>query len=84
MPKGRNYHEQCVIYQYIYIYSCYKCTARTYSYEDPHSEEELKCNECPNNLVCMGGNVSWPLSGYWRNSPTTTFILECQNKKACL
>ena len=53
-----------------------------YQYEDPG--EAAKCVECPKELICAGRNITWPRAGYWRNSPTTTYVPQCFQQDACL
>ena len=42
---------------------CVECTKGNYQYEDPLTEG-VKCEECPKELYCAGGNITWPRAGY--------------------
>ena len=84
MREGRgNCFQRVYIYIYIYIYiRCVECISGFYQYKSP--ERGVKCLECPKELYCSGVNITWPRAGYWRNSPTTTFIPKCFQEEACL
>ena len=61
---------------------CIPCGSGTYSLEDPYTAKT--CNDCPDNMSCLGGRIYFPNKGFWRISATSDNIVQCYNNEACL
>lgn len=60
---------------------CFKCSFGRYSF-DPSKK---KCDECPGNVLCKGGNSFILNQGFWRSSDLSLEIHECAPfKQSCL
>lgn len=62
--------------------SCTPCSSGTYSLGDPYQTNA--CNECPDDMTCLGGDIYFPVEGYWRISETSDNVVQCFNNEACL
>ena len=61
--------------------SCLKCSFGRYSF-DPLDD---KCQECPANAQCTGGDSIIVKEGYWRSSTSSIQIHQCYpNQDSCL
>jgi len=67
-------------------HTCFECLPGTYLFEDPMSGSDAskKCNNCPDNAYCKGGQYISPFAGYWRFTDQTALILECPTSEACM
>lgn len=60
-------------------YKCIQCSDGFFTLSD----NQLQCQECPENAVCSDGyNIALD-QGYWRNDTDSILIYECYNKGAC-
>ena len=65
-------------------HSCFQCLKGTYLFDDPMAVgASKKCNICPDNAYCQGGADISPWSGYWRNSNTSSLIVQCPTSESC-
>ena len=65
--------------------TCETCPQGTYSLEDPKKVGLLTCSKCDESkAICLGANKIAPLPGFWRYNTSSTNIIECPNKDACL
>ena len=67
-------------------FSCKKCPPYSFSLEDPMDINYFnqKCKYCPQHAECPGGDYIIPEAGYWRLDKTTTYIIPCLLKTACI
>lgn len=67
-------------------FSCFKCIKGSYSLIDPMVLEVKyqRCNSCPNNADCFGGNIIAPYPGFYRKSNMSRNVMACINAGACL
>jgi len=62
--------------------SCSSCPAGSYTIHNP--DTATFCNECPENLECIGGNKVGPKAGYWMYSLEALTTVKCPYSPACL
>lgn len=62
--------------------SCLPCKVKQFFYNA--QIEPGSCNECNDNAVCYGMNITTPRPKYWRANSTSENYIECFNPKACL
>ena len=66
-------------------HTCFTCLKGTYLFDNPmNSDASKKCNICPDNAYCKGGNNLSPWKGYWRNSKYSSLIVQCPTSESCL
>ena len=63
---------------------CQICEPGTYLLIAPVDTE--LCKPCPESgdAECLGGNLFYPRSGFWRSSNNTENLYSCRNKDACM
>jgi hypothetical protein len=59
---------------------CDLCPTNMYSFDAAAS----RCEICPDNAVCTGGDVLLPAAGHWHSTNNSTQIHACPNTVACI
>ncbi len=62
--------------------SCSYCSSNTYSIADPFTNPT--CQKCFDNLVCLGGSITYPAQGYWRADESSENLIKCPQADSCL
>jgi len=65
--------EPCGAGEYQAVGSCQCCPPTTYGFE----VNATVCMGCPPNADCPGGDVVWPLKGYWHSSSRSAQMHRC-------
>lgn len=50
----------------------------------PNASKQILCNNCPDNMICLGGDTILPKPEFYRIDEESTEAIRCLNPDACI